>query len=128
MLSAARFSLGWSRREGRGGTVQTTIYYSDNDAYLMSQVDSKARRERRSRSAVILSVLEEYFEREKRLGEILIDLGAVSHASLAKGLELQKTKFTEKLLGEILLEEDLVSRDALEQALTIQGRNGREAS
>jgi len=108
--------------------VQTTIYYSDNDAYLMSQVDSKARRERRSRSAVILSVLEEYFEREKRLGEILIDLGAVSHASLAKGLELQKTKFTEKLLGEILLEEDLVSRDALEQALTIQGRNGREAS
>ncbi len=108
--------------------MQTTIYYSDNDAYLMSQVDSKARRERRSRSAVILSVLEEYFEREKRLGDILIDLGAVSHANLAKGLELQKTKFTEKLLGEILLEEDLVSRDALEQALTIQGRNGREAS
>ena len=106
--------------------MQTTIYYSDNDGYLMNQVDSKARRERRSRSAVILSILEEYFEREKRLGEILIDLGAVSHASLAKGLELQKTKFTEKLLGEILLEEALVSRDALEQALTIQGRNTRE--
>jgi len=113
---------------GRGESVQTTIYYSDNDAYLMNQVDSKGRRERRSRSAVILSILEEHFEREKRLGEILIDLGAVSHANLAKGLELQKTKFTEKLLGEILLEEDLVSKDALDQALTIQGRNSREAN
>jgi len=108
--------------------VQTTIYYSENDAYLMNQVDAKGRRERKSRSAVILSILEEHFEREKRLGEILIDLGAVSHADLSKGLELQKTKFTEKLLGEILLEEELVSQEALEQALTIQGRNERTVS
>jgi hypothetical protein len=108
--------------------VQTTIYYSENDAYLMGQVDSKARRERKSRSAVILSILEEHFEREKRLGEILVDLGAVSHASLAKGVELQKTRFAEKLLGEILLEEELVTKDALDQALTIQGRNSERAN
>ncbi len=103
--------------------MQTTIYYSEKDAYLMSQVDMKGRHERKSRSAVILSILEKHFEREKRLGEILIDLGAVSHANLARGLELQKTKFADKLLGEILLEEELVAQDALEQALTIQGRN-----
>jgi len=103
--------------------VQTTIYYNDGDAYLMKQVDAKGRRERKSRSAVILSILEEHFEREKRLGEILVDLGVISHAELAKGLELQKTKFTDKLLGDILLEERMVDPESVERALIIQGRN-----
>ncbi len=102
--------------------MQTTIYYSEADEYLVKQVDTKGRRERKSRSAVILSVLEEYFEGEKRLGEILIDLGAVSHTNLSKALELQKSKFTEKLLGEILLEAELVDQAAVERALIIQGR------
>ena len=102
--------------------MQTTIYYSGEDEYLVKQVDMKGQRERKSRSAVILSILEEYFEREKRLGEILIDLGAVSHTDLSKALELQRSKFTEKLLGEILLEEELVERAAVERALMIQGR------
>ena len=103
--------------------MQTTIYYNDGDAYLMKQVDAKGRRERKSRSAVILSILEEHFEREKRLGEILVDLGVISHAELAKGLELQKTKFTDKLLGDILLEERMVDPESVERALIIQGRN-----
>jgi two-component system chemotaxis sensor kinase CheA len=103
--------------------VQATVYCSDGDAYLIQQVDAKARRERKSRSAVILSILEDYFEREKRIGEILIDLGALSHADLGKGLELQKTKFTEKLLGDILLEERLVDPEIIERALIIQGRH-----
>lgn len=102
--------------------MQTTIYYSEHDAYLVSQVDMKGRRERKSRSAVILSILEEYFEREKRLGEILLDLGAISHPDLSKGLDLQKDKFAGKLLGDILLEEDLIEHEALERALMIQGR------
>lgn len=102
--------------------MQTTIYFNEVDAYLMKQVDAKGRRERKSRSAVILSILEDYFEGEKKLGEILLDLGVIKHADLAKGLELQKTKFTDKLLGDILLEEDIVSAEAVERALTIQGR------
>jgi metal-responsive CopG/Arc/MetJ family transcriptional regulator len=105
--------------------MQTTIYYSDEDAYLLKQVDAKGRRERKSRSAVILSVLEQYFEAEKKLGEILIDLGVVTHADLAKGLELQQTRFTDKLLGDILLEEEIVTPEAVERALLIQGR-GRQ--
>jgi len=108
--------------------VQTTIYYNDGDAYLMKQVDAKGRRERKSRSAVILSILEDHFEREKRLGEILVDLGVLSHANLAKGLELQKTKFTEKLLGDILLEEHLVEPEAVERALIIQGRHSENTN
>lgn len=103
--------------------MQTTIYYNGDDAYLIKQVDAKGQRERKSRSAVLLSILEEYFESEKRLGEILVDLGVISHAELAKGLELQKTHFADKLLGDILLEEDLVAQDAVERALIIQGRH-----
>jgi hypothetical protein len=103
--------------------MQTTIYYSENDAYLMEQVDAKGRRERRSRSAVLLSVLEEHFEREKRLGEILVDLGALSHGDLAKGLDLQKSEFAAKLLGDVLLEQDLVGKEAVDRALIIQGRH-----
>ena len=106
--------------------MQTTIYYSDEDAYLLKQADAKGRRERKSRSAVILSVLEQYFEAEKKLGEILIDLGVVTHADLAKGLELQQTRFTDKLLGDILLEEEIVTPEAVERALLIQGR-GRQS-
>lgn len=102
--------------------MQTTIYYNDQDAYLLKQVDAKGRRERKSRSAVILSILEQFFESEKKLGEILIDLGVVTYADLAKGLELQQTKFADKLLGDILLEEEFVTPEAVERALIIQGR------
>ena len=103
--------------------MQTTIYYNEGDAYLVKQVDAKGKRERKSRSAVILSILEEHFEREKRLGEILVDLGVLSHADLARGLELQKIKFTDKLLGDILLEQRLVDPEVVERALIIQERN-----
>ncbi len=103
--------------------MQTTIYYNESDSYLVKQVDAKSQRERKSRSSVILSILEEYFESEKRLGEILVDLGVISHSELAKGLELQKTRFTDKLLGDILLEEELVPPEAVERALVIQGRH-----
>jgi len=102
--------------------VQTTIYYNEEDSYLIRQADGKGQRERKSRSAVILSILEEYFEGEKRLGEILVDLGVLSHSELAKGLELQKSEFTDKLLGDILLEEELVAPEAVERALIIQSR------
>jgi hypothetical protein len=106
--------------------MQTTIYFNEEDAYLVKQADAKGRRERKSRSAVILSILEEHFEAEKRLGEILVDLGVLTHADLAKGLDLQRTRFTDKLLGDILLEEELVSPEAVERALIIQGRHRQE--
>lgn len=106
--------------------MQTTIYYNNEDAYLIGQVDAKGRRERKSRSAVLLSILEDYFESDKRLGEILVDIGTLSHSDLCKGLELQKTKFADKLLGDILLEEDFVSLEAVERALMIQDRQREE--
>lgn len=105
--------------------MQTTIYFNNEDSYLIGQVDAKGRRERRSRSSVILSILEEYFEKDKRLGEILVDLGVLSQVDLSRGLDLQRTKFADKLLGDILMEEEIVSREAVERALMIQDR-GRE--
>jgi len=92
----------------------------------MGQVDAKGRRERKSRSAVLLSILEDYFESDKRLGEILVDIGVLSHANLSKGLDLQKTKFADKLLGDILLEEEYVTPEAVERALLIQDRQREE--
>ena len=106
--------------------MQTTIYYNSDDAYLMGQVDAKGRRERKSRSAVLLSILEDYFESDKRLGEILVDIGVLSHANLCKGLDLQKSAFANKLLGDILLEEELVTPEGVERALMIQDRQREE--
>ena len=100
--------------------MQTTIYCSEKDSYLMKQVDRKSRRERKSHSAVILCILEEYFEREKKLGEILVDLGVLSETELWRALDLQKSKFKEKLLGDILVDEGLIKEQALEDALMIQ--------
>jgi len=102
--------------------VQVTIYYNQEDQYLLDLVDQEARQERKSRSAAILTILEEHFEQLKKIGEILVDLGAVSHTDLSRGLDLQKSKFTEKLLGDILLEEGIVGQQALDQALMIQKR------
>jgi len=42
--------------------MQTTIYYKDEDAYLLDKVGEKANRERKTKSAVILTILEEYFD------------------------------------------------------------------
>jgi len=50
----------------------------------------------------------------------------ISHSELAKGLELQRTRFTDKLLGDILLEEELAPPEAVERALVIQGRSRQE--
>ena len=102
--------------------MQTTFYYPESDEYLMRMVDSKARRERRSRSAVVLAILEEHFEKGHRLGEILIDLGALSKADLARALELQKETFAEKLLGDVLVAEHGVEEESIARALMIQRR------
>jgi hypothetical protein len=99
--------------------MQTTIYYKDEDEYLIDKVEEKANRERKSKSAVILSILEEYFEAERRIGEILRDMGAVSPDKVKAALEEQE-KGTEKKLGEILVEKDQVREVDLDRALQVQ--------
>lgn len=102
--------------------MQTTIYYSDEDQYLIDLVDQVARRERKSRSAVILSILEEYFERDKRLGEILVDMGVISPRQIEQGLAYQQESEEKRPLGEILVERGLAPSVAVERALAVQSR------
>lgn len=100
--------------------MQTTIYYKKDDSYLIDKVKEKADRERKSKSAVILSILEHYFEAEKRIGEILSDLGAVTPDKVDEALSKQKDGGVDKKLGEILVERDHVREIDIDRALQIQ--------
>ena len=100
--------------------MQMTIYYTKADEYLIDRIDEMAYRERKSRSAVILTVLERYFEGEKRLGEILVDMGKLSRQQLDDLLKRQQELDDHRRLGEMLLEEELVSDKDLQRALSVQ--------
>lgn len=106
--------------------MQLTIYYTEADLYLIKQVEAKAERERRSKSAVILSIIEEYFQRKKRLGEILCDLGKLSPDKLKQAIEIQKKEGGARTLGEILLAKKWVSEHDLQRALMLQGKSVEE--
>jgi len=102
--------------------MQTTIYYREEDQYLMDKLEEKSSRERKSKSAIILSILEEYFESDQRVGTVLKDLGAVEHSQLKEALKEQTEDKGEKRLGQILLERDYVREVDLDRALAIQQR------
>ena len=102
--------------------MQVTIYLTEEDAYLLRLIDEQSKRQRKSRSACILSIIEAHFEKGRRLGEILVDLGVLSEADLAHALELQRETFANKLLGDVLVEEQGVEKQAVQRALTIQSR------
>jgi hypothetical protein len=102
--------------------MQITIYYTKDDTYLIKQLEAKAERERRSKSSVILSIIEEYFERKKKLGEILCDLGKLTPEKLSQAVELQKKEGGTRTLGEILLSKKWVTEHDLMRALMLQGK------
>ena len=105
--------------------MQTTIYYREEDQYLIEKLEEKSSRERKSKSAVILSILEEYFEADRRVGEVLNDLKAVDNSQLQEALNHQEDEEENRKLGQILLERDHVREVDLDRALAIQERAGR---
>ena len=100
--------------------MQTTIYYRQSDQYLINKLEELARRERKSKSACLLSLLERYFEAEKRVGEILTDLGIVSKEQIRRSLKKQKEENNNKKIGEIMLEDGFIEEVDLDRALDIQ--------
>lgn len=102
--------------------MQITIYYTKDDIPLIKQIEAKAERERRSKSAVILSIVEQYFERNKRIGEILCDLGKLTPEKLNQALEIQKKEGGSRPLGEILLAKKWITEADLVRALMLQGK------
>jgi len=102
--------------------MQMTIYYTEEDQYLIDKVEEEAESQRKSKSAVILTALERYLEQNRRLGEILCDMGRIDQDQLYDALEAQKGQ-QERKLGEILLAKEMVRNADVKRALTIQGRN-----
>jgi hypothetical protein len=100
--------------------MQMTIYYTKADQYLVDKVDEKAYRDRKSRSAVILTVLEQYFEGKKKLGEILVDMRKLGVKEVEKALEVQKKEGNKRRIGEILVQEGLADEKDVQRALAVQ--------
>ena len=102
--------------------MQMSIYYKEEDRYLVELVEKVAQRKRMSKSAMILSILEEYFEAEKRIGQILKDMQAIEGDQLEEALGLQE-KEDDRKLGRIMVERDYVKEGQLQQALQVQRRS-----
>ena len=102
--------------------MMISIYYRKDDEWLLEKVDEIRARERRSRSAVILSLLEEYFERDRKIGEILKDMGLLSLKELQEAIDIQKKHKNEKKLGEILEGKGTVTKSNIQRALGLQRR------
>ncbi len=101
--------------------MQMSIHYREADQYLIEMIEEKARRERKSKSSVILSIIETYFESDKRIGHILRDLKALSTRELEEGLRAQNENGSGEPLGRILLDKGYVREVDLDRALLIQG-------
>lgn len=101
-------------------TMQTSIYYEKNDQYIFDKVEEIAKRERRSKSATVLAILEEYLEAGRRLGEVLKDMQAISEAELRESLSIQQERGDGELLGRIMVERKYIDEVQLHRALGLQ--------
>ena len=106
--------------------MQTTFSYHENDRWVLEEVREKAYLERKSKSAVIVEILEEYFLKGKRIGEILLTTGCLSKEELRQGIEIRKAENGRRCLGEILLGQGFVKERDLKKALAIQNRSSHE--
>jgi len=106
--------------------MQTTFSYHENDRWVLEEVREKAYLERKSKSAVIIAILEEYFLNEKRIGEILLTIGCLSEEELREAMEIQKQENGRRCVGEILLGQGFVKERDLKKALAIQNRSSHE--
>jgi len=100
--------------------MQITIYYTKGDKDLIVEIEAEAKSQRKSRGAFILSVLEDYFEKKRRVGAILRSVAALSNDQLNKALEIQKGEKKRRLLGEVLLDEGFVDEKTLRESLSVQ--------
>ena len=99
--------------------MQMTIYFAEDDLYLIKRAEQEATATRHSLSAIVMTALESYLLENERLGEILVGLGCLKRADLNRALEVQKKRPGE-LLGAILMELKMVTPADLRLALAIQ--------
>jgi len=100
--------------------MQLSIYYKEEDKNLIGQIEKEAKTHRKSKASFILSILQDYFEKKKRLGEILRSISVLSNNQLNKALEIQQKEKKRRLLGEILLDEGFIEEKTLRETLALQ--------
>lgn len=100
--------------------MQLTISCNDRDRWIIKEIEERAYLQKKSKSSVIIAMLEGHFTKGKKIGEILVSWGLLSEEELKKGLEIQKQQKHKPLLGEILLSEGFVKEIELKRALTMQ--------
>jgi len=109
--------------------MQLSIHYLEEDKYLLDKVEKIAERERRSKSAMMLSILEMYFESGRKLGEILKNMKVINERELEVALDIQGENNSKRKLGEIMVEKEFIAEHQLSRALQVQqalSNGGRE--
>ncbi len=97
------------------------IYYHREDEWILHKIDEICMRERKSRSAAILSMLEHHLEREKKIGQILKDMELISQKQLRDALKIQEIEKREEEIGQILKEKGIINEKDIQKALMLQG-------
>ena len=101
-------------------TMQLSIYYKEEDQDLIGDIEKEAKAQRKSKASFVLSLVQDHFEKKKRLGEILRSISTLSNDQLNKALEIQQKEKKRRLLGEILLDEGFVEEKTLRKSLALQ--------
>lgn len=100
--------------------MQLSIYYKEEDKDLIGDIEKEAKAQRKSKASFVLSLVQDHFEKKKRLGEILRSISTLSNDELNKALEIQQKEKKRRLLGEILLDEGFVEEKILRESLVLQ--------
>ena len=100
--------------------MQLTLYYAYEHMDLIDRLDELAYKNRKSRSQMILTILETYFHRDERIGQILVDMGKITGSQLDDALVIQEKMGDQRPLGQILIEEGFVGQKEILRAITIQ--------
>lgn len=102
--------------------MQITIYFTDEDEWLINEIDAMAASQRKSRSSMILSIIEQFFLSEGKVGDILVSMGKITPEQLEKALEIQKKKDSNRFLGQILVDEGYIEYKDILRVLAVQDK------
>jgi len=100
--------------------MQLSIYCKKEDKDLIEKIAIAAKAQRKSKGALILSILYDYLQQRRKLGAILLSINALSKGQLSQALGLQRKNKEKRLLGEILLELGYIEEKTLKESLALQ--------
>lgn len=100
--------------------MQLSVHYKEKDQYLVEKLEKMAERNRMSTSACILSILEDHFESNRMVGQILKDMQLINNEQLQRALSKQREIGDDKKIGKIMVESNYLKEDQLDRALEIQ--------